>query len=81
MGHMSLLHHLVTALYELDSNLLPRGDVLGQLNESKGAPIQICYLHRHMPHVMTQQAWTKESWPYCTQPRNKDGCKGYQDEA
>ena len=56
MGHMRLLSCLFTALDELDSNLLSCCDILGQLNKPKGAPVQICNLHRHMPHVLSQKA-------------------------
>ena len=36
--------YLVPALNELDGDLLPRGDVFGQLHESKGASVEVCDL-------------------------------------
>ena len=40
--------YLVPALNELDGDLLSRGDVFGQLHESKGASVEVCHLRGWM---------------------------------
>ena len=42
-GRWAMLY-LVPALNELDGDLLPCGDVLSQLHESKGASVEVCHL-------------------------------------
>ncbi len=49
--------YLVSALNELDGDLLPCGDVFGQLHEPKGASVEVCHLRGSDRGVLNPCAW------------------------